>query len=67
MRIVPTLVAVLWLSLSVSAAPQDMGGRKGRPVQEQKHEESAKARWCDECKVFVDAKSLVEKHRCPRC
>lgn len=75
MRIVPTLVAVLWLSLSVSAAAQDMnekGGRKGKhpPAQEQKRDDDAKAvkaRWCDECKTFVDPKALVEKHRCPRC
>jgi len=76
MRIVPTLVALLWLSLSVSAAAQDMnekGGRKGKhpPAQEQKRDEDAaspaKGRWCEECKTFVDPKALVDKHRCPRC
>ena len=76
MRIVPTLVAVLSLSLSAAAQDmqekQDKGGKKGKhpPVHEQKKEDESKAvkaRWCEDCKAFIDAKALVDKHRCPRC
>ena len=77
MRIVPSLVVVL--GLWVSAAAQEMQEKQEKHAKKVQHEPKrddagheeeakvAKARWCEECKAFLDPKTLVEKHRCPRC
>lgn len=71
MRIVPTLVVVL--ALSVSALAQEMKDphpKKGKHEKAKPAEDESKivkARWCEECKAFIDPKDLVDKHRCPRC
>jgi predicted RNA-binding Zn-ribbon protein involved in translation (DUF1610 family) len=73
MRIVPTLAVVL--ALSLSAAAQEMQDKE-KQSKKAKHEKPpkaeddtkvVKARWCEECKAFIDPKDLVDKHRCPRC
>jgi predicted RNA-binding Zn-ribbon protein involved in translation (DUF1610 family) len=73
MRIVPTLLAVL--ALSLSAAAQEMQdpeknakkAKHGKPPAGQDDTKEVKARWCEECKAFIDQKDLVDKHKCPRC
>lgn len=62
MRIVPSLAALLVLSLS-AAAQEEEGAKKSRDDDPK----VVKARWCGECRTFLEARELVEKHRCPRC
>ena len=69
MRIVPSLAAVLVLSLS--AAAQEMQERHEKKAKhESKRDDdpkAVKARWCEECRAFIDRKDLADKHRCPAC
>jgi len=56
MSILTSLALVVAMSSAVqSQEPMDDGPK------------APKARWCGECRTFLEAKALVDKHQCPTC